>query len=113
MTSTNLNGGSRNWPILGDSDDDWASFAYLWPNYVIIDHKNIDNGTGNADAKEKTRKANLHGILALATQNNAQAHEIIESRQQPGDCDGEQPELDGEADFAAPRAQDALGKEER
>ena len=52
MTSTNLNGGSRNWPILGDSDDDWASFAYLWPNYVIIDHKNIDNGTGNADAKE-------------------------------------------------------------
>ena len=77
MTSTNLNGGSRNWPILGDSDDDWASFAYLWPNYVIVDHKNIDNGTGNADAKEKTRKANLHGILALATQNNAQAREII------------------------------------
>ena len=27
--------------------------------------------------------------------------------------DGEQPELDGEADFAAPRAQDALRKEER
>ena len=98
-----LHGGSRNWPILGDKDGDWASFAYLWPNYVRIDHKNIDNGTGNVAANTKTRKANLHSILALATQNNMQAREIIESRQTPED-DGAEPVLDGEADFAALRA---------
>ena len=80
---TTLHSGSRNWPILGDKDGDWAAFAYLWPNYVRIDHKNIDNGTGNVAANTKTRKANLHSILALATQNNMQAREIIESRQTP------------------------------
>ena len=96
--------------MLGEKDDDWASFAYLWPNYVRIDQKNINNGTGSADDKDKTRKANLHSILALATQNNAQAREIMESRQTPnvgggdGDDDGDEPELDGEADFAALRA---------
>ena len=96
--------------MLGEKDDDWASFAYLWPNYVRIDQKNINNGTGSADDKDKTRKANLHSTLALATQNNAQAREIMESRQTPnvgggnGDDDGDEPELDGEADFAALRA---------
>jgi hypothetical protein len=100
---TTLHGGSRNWPILGDKDSDWASFAFLWPNYVRIDNKNINNGTGTAAAITKTRKENLHSILALATQNNAQAREIIESRQSPGD-DGSEAVLDGEADFAALRA---------
>ena len=96
--------------MLGEKDDDWASFAYLWPNYVRIDQKNINNGTGSAADKDKMRKANLHSILALATQNNAQAREIMESRQTPnvgggdGDDDGDEPELDGEADFAALRA---------
>ena len=93
--------GSRSyWPTLGESDEGWASFAYLWPNFVRIDSKNINNGTGTAAEKEATRKANLHSILALATQNNAQAREIIESRQTPND-DGSEPELASDGD--APR----------
>jgi len=80
-----LNGGSRNWPILGENEEDWAPFAYLWPNYVRMDHKNINNGTGNQAEKEVVRKANLHSILALATQNNSQAREIVESREEPAD----------------------------
>ena len=99
-----LQSGSRPWPILGPNDEDWASFAYLWPNYVRIDHRNINNGTGSAAGKEKVRKANLHSILALATQNSAQAREIIEERRSSeadeDDRDGE-PDLDGEADFTA------------
>ena len=99
-----LQSGSRNWPILGNDESDWASFAYLWPNYVRIDHKNINNGTGGAAEKEKTRKENLHSILALATQNNAQAREIMESRQMPEGDEVEEPELDGDADFEALKA---------
>ena len=93
-----LNGGSRNWPILGENEEDWAPFAFLWPNYVRMDFKNINNGTGNAAEKEIVRKANLHSILALATQKNAQAREIVESRQTPAD-DGTLPVLDGDAVF--------------
>ena len=101
-----LQSGSRPWPILGPGDEDWASFAYLWPNYVLIDHRNINNGTGSAADKGKVRKANLHSILALATQNNAQAREIIEERQSSKadeDARDGEPDLDGEADFTALR----------
>jgi len=101
-----LQSGSRSWPILGPNGEDWASFACLWPNYVRIDHRNIDNGTGSAADKKKVRKANLHSILALATQNSAQAREIIEERQSSKadeDAGDGEPDLDGEADFTALR----------
>ena len=90
-------------PMLDENDVGWASFAYLWPNWVRVEAKNINNGTGTQEAKEVTRKANLHSVLAIATQKNAQAREIIESRQTTGD-DGVEPVLDGEADFAALKA---------
>ena len=90
-------------PMLDENDVGWASFAYLWPNWVRVEAKNINNGTGTQEQKEVTRKANLHSVLAIATQKNAQAREIIESRQTTGD-DGVEPVLDGEADFAALKA---------